>query len=227
MASGRRSVSAATGRGPAVRFPTGRREASKACAKAYAENGAAAISILTAEHYFGGQLEFLALVRIAVQLPLLRKDFTIDAYQIDEARARGADAVLLIVAAFDGPDRVSTLGTLRDRARSIDLDVLVEVHDDAELDVALAIGADLLGINNRDLKKFETDLAVTERLAVRIPEDRREGLAIVSESGIANADDIQRLERVGTNAFLVGESLMREEDLGAALKRLRAVAGEQ
>jgi len=195
-----------------------------ACAKAYAENGAAAISVLTDEHYFGGHLEFLELVRTNVELPLLRKDFTVDAYQIDEARARGADAVLLIVAAFDGSKRVEELRALRDHARSLALDVLVEVHEEEELEVALAVGADLLGINNRNLKTFETDLGVTERLVARIPEERLAGLAIVAESGIGGAADIVRLENVGAAAFLVGESLMREDDIGAALARLRATS---
>lgn len=194
-----------------------------ACAKAYAEHGAAAISVLTDERHFGGHLEYLDLVRNHVTLPLLRKDFVVDAYQIDEARAHGADAVLLIVAAFEGPERVARLRELSDRARSQSLDVLVEVHDEEELDVALAVGVDLLGINNRNLKTFETDLGVTERLVARIPDSRREGLVIVGESGIADAADVQRLERAGTNAFLVGESLMREKDLGAALTRLLAV----
>ena len=194
-----------------------------ACAKAYAENGAAAISVLTDERYFGGHLEILELVRRHVPLPLLRKDFTVDAYQVDEARVRGADAVLLIVAAFDEPDRVASLRALRDRAQSNHLDVLVEVHDEDELEVALAMDVDLLGINNRNLKTFETDLAVTERLVARISDARREGVAIIGESGIASADDIQRLEKVGVNGFLVGESLMREEDLGAALMRLRSL----
>ena len=197
------------------------------CAKAYAEHGAAAISVLTDERYFGGHLEFLELVRNSVALPLLRKDFTVDAYQIDEARARGADAVLLIVAAFVAGDGVELLQTLHDRARSLDLDVLVEVHDEDELDVALAIGSDLLGINNRSLKTFETDLAVTERLLARIPAARREGLTIVAESGISDAEDLRRLEKVGTTAFLVGESLMREDDLGAALTRLRAAGRKE
>ena len=193
-----------------------------ACAKAYAENGAAALSVLTDERYFGGHLEYLELVRSHVSLPLLRKDFTVDAFQIDEARARGADAVLLIVAAFDGPDRENALRLLRDRARRLGLDVLVEVHDEEELEVALSIGTDLLGINNRNLETFETDLTVTEQLIACIPEARREGLAIVGESGISSIHDIRRLAKVGTSAYLVGESLMREEDLGAALARLRS-----
>ena len=194
-----------------------------ACARAYAENGAAAISVLTDETYFGGHLELLDLVRANVSIPLLRKDFTVDPYQIDEARARGADAVLLIVAAFEGSDRENVLRELREHARGWDLDVLVEVHDEEELEVALAIGADLLGINHRNLKTFETDLAVSERIVARIPAARREGLAIVGESGISSTADIRRLDRVGTSAYLVGESLMREEDLGAALARLRCV----
>lgn len=191
------------------------------CAKAYAENGAVAISVLTDEFYFGGHLEFLELVRNNVKLPLLRKDFIVDPYQIDEARVRGADAVLLIVAAFCGSEGADELRALRDHAKSLKLDVLVEVHDEEELEAALAVGTDLLGINNRNLKTFETDLAVTERLVARIPAESLSGLVIVGESGIGSAADIERLEKVGAAAFLVGESLMREDNIGAALMRLR------
>jgi indole-3-glycerol phosphate synthase len=183
------------------------------CARSYADAGAAAISVLTDEHYFGGRLEFLETIRAAVSVPLLRKDFMIDAYQIDEARVSGADAVLLIVAAL--PEE--QLGRLRQRALSLGLDALVEVHDERELETALAAGADLIGINNRDLRSFETDLAVTERLAPRVPGNA----LIVAESGIFSHEEIRRLEGVGVHAFLVGESLMREADVGLALRRLR------
>jgi len=183
------------------------------CARSYAEAGAAAISVLTDERFFGGRLEFLEAVRSAVEVPLLRKDFVIDAYQVDEARVRGADAVLLIVAALPRQE----LGRLRQHAVSLGLDVLVEVHDEEELESALAAGADLIGINNRDLRSFETDLGVTERLAPRVPGNA----LIVAESGIFSHEEIRRLEGVGVHAFLVGESLMREADVGLALRRLR------
>jgi indole-3-glycerol phosphate synthase len=186
------------------------------CAKSYAEAGAAAISVLTDERYFGGRLEFLDAVRSAVEVPLLRKDFVLDSYQIDEARVSGADAILLIVAALSGEE----LERLRQHAVSLGLDVLVEVHDEDELEAALAAGADLVGINNRDLRSFETDLAVTERLAPRIPGNA----LIVAESGIFRHQEIRRLEGVGVHAFLVGESLMRETDVGLALRRLRGTS---
>jgi indole-3-glycerol phosphate synthase len=189
----------------------------QACAQAYAEAGAAAISVLTDERWFGGSLDTLSLVRRSAPLPILRKDFIVDAYQIDEARWRGADAVLLIAAAFAPEARVAELTGLRERARSLGLDALVEVHDHAELEAALASGADLVGVNNRDLRSFEVDLATTERLADEVPE----GVVLVAESGIHSPDDIARLEAAGADAFLVGEALMREADLGAALRKLR------
>jgi indole-3-glycerol phosphate synthase len=189
----------------------------QACAKAYAEAGAAAISVLTDERYFGGSLEFLTLVRRSAPLPILRKDFVIDAYQIDEARWRGADAVLLIAAAFAPAGRAAELAALRARARSLGLDALVEVHDEGELEAALEAGADLLGVNNRDLRSFEVDLGTTERLAARVPR----GVVLVAESGIHAPDDVARLEAAGAHAFLVGEALMREADPGAALRQLR------
>jgi len=184
-----------------------------ACALAYAEGGAAAISVLTDETFFGGHLDFLAAVRRAVPMPLLRKDFVVDAYQIDEARVSGADAVLLIAAAL-GPDE---LVSLRERAEALGLCALVEVHDELELAVALDSGARVIGINNRDLRTFHTDLAVTERLAPRIPE----GVVVVAESGIFTRTDMARLAASGAQAFLIGESLMREADMAGALKRLR------
>ncbi len=185
----------------------------EACARAYSAGGAAALSVLTDERYFGGELDFLGRVRRSVALPLLRKDFLIDAYQIEEARAAGADAVLLIVAALS----CEALQQLAAHARGLGLDVLVEVHDEAELEVALAAGADLVGINNRDLRSFEVDLAVTEKLAGRLPE----GVVVVAESGIFTPRDVARLEAAGAQAFLVGEALMREADLEGALAGLR------
>jgi indole-3-glycerol phosphate synthase len=183
-----------------------------AIARAYQSGGAAALSVLTDERYFGGSLAVLEAVRAATALPLLRKDFVIDAYQIDEARVAGADAVLLIVAALAPAD----VARLRKHAVGLGLDVLVEVHDAAELDVAKGAGADLIGINNRDLRSFRTDLAVTERLASQVPE----GALVVTESGIFGPEDMARLQRAGAFAFLVGESLMREADPGLALRRL-------
>jgi indole-3-glycerol phosphate synthase len=184
-----------------------------ACALDYAEGGAAALSVLTDEHFFGGRLEYLAAVRAAVALPLLRKDFLIDAYQVDEARVAGADAVLLIVSALAPPALAALLG----RARALGLDALVEVTDERELDAALSAGADLVGVNNRDLKTFVTDLTVTERLAPRVPAS----VLLVAESGIAGPADVARLARAGARAFLVGESLMRQPEPGRALRRLR------
>jgi indole-3-glycerol phosphate synthase len=188
-----------------------------AIATAYVAAGAAAISVLTDEHYFGGHLDTLEAVRAATSVPVLRKDFIVDSYQIDEAVARGADAVLLIVAAFPGDSGEAELRALQQAALARGVDVLVEVHDEAELATALRLGADLVGINNRNLATFEVDLATTERLAAGIPE----GVVLVAESGIFTNDDIQRLERCGASAFLVGEALMREPDVGLALEKLR------
>jgi indole-3-glycerol phosphate synthase len=184
------------------------------CAKAYADAGAAAISVLTDARFFGGDLALLEAVRAAVPVPLLRKDFVIDRYQVDEARAHGADAVLLIVRALAGP----ALAELRAHAAELGLDALVEVHDERELERALAAGADLVGINNRDLATFQTDLAVTERLAPRVAGS---GVVLVAESGIFTNGDVRRLEAAGADAVLVGEALMREPDVGRALERLR------
>jgi indole-3-glycerol phosphate synthase len=185
-----------------------------AIAKAYADGGAAALSVLTDERYFGGSLDVLRQVRAVVDLPLLRKEFVIDEYQLDEARVAGADAVLLIVAALS-PEQ---LGSLRAHAEALGLDALVEVHDADELDVALAAGATLIGINNRDLATFETDLATTEALAPRVGE----GVVIVAESGIFTPADVARLEAAGAHGHLVGESLMRQPDPGRALAELRS-----
>ncbi len=184
-----------------------------AIARAYESGGAAALSVLTDARFFGGSLDVLAAVRAVTSLPLLRKDFVVDVYQVDEARAWGADAVLLIVAAL-APE---ALAALHARALELGMDALVEVHDEAELGAALALGADLVGINNRDLRSFETDLAVTERLAPRVPA----GAVVVAESGIFRHEDVLRLEKAGARAFLVGESLMRAPDVGLALRELR------
>ncbi len=183
------------------------------CAQSYATAGAAALSVLTDEYYFGGKLEYLALVRNSVLLPILRKDFVLDAYQLYEARAAGADAVLLIVAALTREE----LTSLAHEARTIGLDVLVEVHDEAELEIAQSIRADLIGINNRDLRTFVTDLVVSERLLPKFDS----GVVAVSESGISTYKDIERLTRAGAQAFLVGEACMREPDPGQALRKLR------
>jgi indole-3-glycerol phosphate synthase len=187
------------------------------CAKAYFEGGAAAISVLTDARDFGGRLEYLELVRRATPLPLLRKDFVVDPYQIDEARVSGADAVLLIVAAFPGASPAAQLQPLLQRAAVLALDALVEVHDERELAVALECGSDLVGINNRDLASFGVDLGVSERLARHAPE----AVVIVAESGIFTAHDVARLEAAGADACLVGEALMREPDLALALRELR------
>jgi len=188
-----------------------------ACAKAYFEGGAAAISVLTDHHYFGGALGTLEVVRRVVPLPLLRKDFVVDVYQIDEARVAGADAVLLIVAAFPGADSVAEIRRLRDRAEALGLDALVEVHDEREFDIAVECGADFIGVNNRDLGTFEVDLKISERLVNRAPD----GVVIVAESGIFTSKDVARLASAGVDAFLVGEALMREPDPGLALRELR------
>jgi indole-3-glycerol phosphate synthase len=185
-------------------------------AKAYGDAGAAAISVLTDEHWFGGSLEVLRQVRAVVELPLLRKDFVIDSYQIDEARLAGADAVLLIVAALDA----ERLGALRAHAEALGLDALVEVHDASELEAAREVGARVIGINNRDLATFEVDLATTEALAPRVDP----GVVVVAESGIFAPGDLARLEAAGAQAFLVGESLMRAPDPGRALAQLRGRA---
>lgn len=189
----------------------------RAIARAYEAAGAAAISVLTDETFFGGSLAALRSARAATGIPVLRKDFTIDPFQIDEAAANGADAVLLIVAAFGGGGGSQRLVSLYRRATELGLDALVEVHEEGELDRALDLGARLIGINNRNLETFEVDLGTTERLAKRIPS----GVVLVAESGIFTPDDVARLERAGANAFLVGESLMREEDIEMALRSLR------
>jgi indole-3-glycerol phosphate synthase len=178
----------------------------------YAANGAAAISVLTDEQFFDGNLAFLARVRAACSLPLLRKDFIVDGYQIAEARAAGADAILLIVAALDEAQLLAFLGL----AASYNLDALVEVHTMDEADVALRVGATLLGVNHRDLKSFSIDMSLTATIAPRVPP----GTILVGESGIRTAVDIRELGEAGAHAVLIGEHLMRAPSPGQALREL-------
>jgi len=180
--------------------------------RAYERGGAAALSILTEERHFGGSLDDLTEARAASDLPILRKDFTVDPYQLVEARAVGADAVLLVVGSLD----VDVLASLFQEARALDLDALVEVHDSEELEVALAVDADLIGINNRDLQDFSVDISKTFDLLVDVPA----GKTVVSESGIVYREQIEELERVGVDAVLVGETLMRAADPEAACREL-------
>lgn len=182
-------------------------------AEIYQENGATCLSVLTDEHFFMGHLSYLAKIREVVSLPLLRKDFICDPYQIYEARAAGADAILLIAAMLDA----GQLKEYNALATELHLDVLLEVHDEAELEVALTTECELIGINNRNLQTFATDLATTERLLPLIPA----GHFVVAESGLACRADILRLQRAGAKGFLVGESLMREDDIGAKLRELQ------
>ncbi|HEY5973105.1 MAG TPA: indole-3-glycerol phosphate synthase TrpC [Geobacteraceae bacterium] len=183
-----------------------------AIAEIYQSSGATCLSVLTDEHFFLGHLRYLALIREQVGLPLLRKDFICDPYQIYEAGAAGADAVLLIAAMLE----LSQLRDFAALAGELQLDVLLEVHDERELELALQTDCPLIGINNRNLHTFETSLATTERLIPLIPADR----LVVTESGINSRADVERLQRAGASAFLVGESLMREDDIGAKLQEL-------
>ena len=181
-------------------------------AREYEAAGATALSVLTDEKFFQGRLEYLRLIRQAVQLPLLRKDFIIDERQLHETAVAGADAVLLIVAILDD----AQLKDYQTLAGELHLAALVEVHDDRELDRALNADAEIIGINNRDLKTFCTDLATTEKLAARIPA----GKIIVAESGINNRADVQRVAGAGARAILVGESLMRSKDIASKVQEL-------
>ena len=181
-------------------------------ADAYAAHGARCLSVLTDEAYFQGCDAYVQMAKAVAGLPVLRKDFTIDEYQLYEARVIGADAVLLIVALMDSSQLDDYLGL----AEELELDALVEVHDGAELTRAKAAGARLIGVNNRDLRTFETTLETTFALVEQMPE----GAVVVSESGIGNRGDVERLEAAGVDAILVGESLMREDDIGAKVREL-------
>lgn len=183
-----------------------------ALARAYADGGAAALSVLTDRDFFQGHPEDLAAARAAGGLPVLRKDFVLDPYQVYETRAMGADCVLLIVAALGD----AALRELRDLSAHLGMDVLVEIHDADELERALAIAPDLVGVNNRDLRTFETSTETTRALRARIPDD----VLLVTESGIHTADDIAAMRAAGVHAFLVGEALMTAPEPGARLAEL-------
>jgi len=181
-------------------------------AEIYQDNGATCLSVLTEERFFMGSLRYLALIREQVGLPLLRKDFIFDPFQVYEARAAGADAILLIAAMLE-PQQIVDLAGL---ARELHLDVLLEVHDEPEMEVACGTDIGLIGVNNRNLRSFVTDLGTTARLARMLPPDR----LLVSESGINTRADIERLQADGAQAFLIGEAMMREADIGAKLQEL-------
>lgn len=180
--------------------------------RAYDRGGAAALSILTEETHFGGSLDDLREARAATELPILRKDFTVDPYMLYEAKAAGADAVLLVVGSLDGRELASLIETARD----LDLDAIVEISRDEELEVALEVDADVIGINNRNLEDFTVDLGRTYDLLADVPA----GKIVVSESGIGRREQIEELEGVGVDAVLVGETVMRSDDPEGAVREL-------
>ena len=188
-------------------------------ARDYEAAGASALSVLTDEKYFQGRIEYLQLIRDAVRLPILRKDFIIDEMQIYESVARGADAILLIVAILDD----SQLRDYRALAEHHRMAALVEVHDESEMERALNSGAAIVGINNRDLKDFSVSLATTEKLAARVKRGMCSDRLIVAESGIHERADVERVAKAGANAILVGESLMRSKDIAGKVKELLGV----
>jgi len=181
-------------------------------ARDYEQAGASALSVLTDEKFFQGRIEYLRQIRDVVKLPLLRKDFMIDELQVYESVARGADAILLIVAVLDD----ARLKGFRELAGQMRLAALVEVHDERELDRAVATGAAIIGINNRDLRDLSVDLETTERLAARISRDK----IVVAESGISKQPDVERVRKAGVDAILVGESLMKSVDIGKKVSEL-------